>query len=261
VSSPPIHQTAAQGFSRAGAEYERGRPGYPAEAIELLGRELGLGPGRDVVDLAAGTGKLTRMLVAMGARTLAVEPVEGMREQLRSAVPGAEVLDGTAERLPLPDQSVDAVLVAQAFHWFDAPRAAREIFRVLKPPNGGLAVVWNAWDESVPWVARLQELVHAHAGDAPRHDTSTWPQELAATGLFTPLAEQIFPHLVSGDTTALLDRVASVSYIAAMDEPDRQRVLDQVAELVASDPRTKDLPELEMPYLTHVAWCHRASPS
>jgi len=143
--SEAIHDSAAVGFGRAGADYERGRPGYPPGAVQLLARELQIGPGRRVVDLAAGTGKLTRALKPYRASIVAVEPVAGMREQLVSAVPGIEPLDGTAERIPLPDASVDTVLVAQAFHWFDAPRAVVEIHRILRP-GGGLGVIWNSWD-------------------------------------------------------------------------------------------------------------------
>ena len=130
--SPAIHSSAV-GFDRAGADYERGRPGYPPDAVELLTRELEIGAGRRVVDLAAGTGKLTRALAPYHASIVAVEPVAGMREQLVGAVPGIEVLDGTAERIPLQDASIDTVLVAQAFHWFDAPRAAVEIHRIPAP--------------------------------------------------------------------------------------------------------------------------------
>jgi len=145
----PVHQDAAVGFDRGAADYERGRPGYPDAAIALVARKLGITPGQRVLDLAAGTGKLTRSLLGLGAELVAVEPVAGMREQLRRAVPGVDVRDGTAEQIPLDDASVDAVLVAQAFHWFDVPAAAAEIHRVLVP-GGGLAVIRNEWDRTVP---------------------------------------------------------------------------------------------------------------
>ena len=149
-----INEQAEAGFGRGAATYERGRPSYPADAIDVLVRELGIGPDRDVLDLAAGTGKLTRLLVPTGARLVAVEPVAAMADQLRTAVPGVEVHDGTAEAIPLPDGSVDAVVVGQAFHWFDAPVALAEIARVLRP-GGGLGLIWNERDSSVPWVAEL----------------------------------------------------------------------------------------------------------
>jgi len=128
-----VHEAAAVGFDVGAEAYERGRPGFSPEAVERLARELGIEPGRTVVDLAAGTGKLTRMLVPSGARLLAVEPVEGMRRQFVHLVPGVPVVAGVAESLPLRAGSVDAVAVAQAFHWFDAGAALRDLHRVLRP--------------------------------------------------------------------------------------------------------------------------------
>src|SRR5207248_923565 len=120
---------------------------YPPESIDVLRRELGAGPGRRVCDLAAGTGKLTRSLVASGADVVAVEPVAGMRDQLSEVLPDIDVLDGTAEAIPLPDDSVDVVTVAQAFHWFKFDEALAEIRRVLRPATGGLAILFNQRDE------------------------------------------------------------------------------------------------------------------
>src|SRR3954454_1555934 len=132
----------ANAFGPAAGDYERARPSYPAAAIDVLRRELGIGPGRMVCDLAAGTGKLTRLLVPSGATILAVEPVPGMRDELRVAVPDVEVVDGTAEAMPFPDASVDAVTVAQASHWSRFDEALAEIRRVVRP-GGGLAILFN----------------------------------------------------------------------------------------------------------------------
>lgn len=250
-----VHAQAAIGFERAGADYERGRPGYPEAAVVTMASELGIEPGRVVVDLAAGTGKLTRSLIRFGARLIAVEPVRGMRE-LVSAAPGVETLEGTAEQIPLGDESADAVVVAQAFHWFDAPRAAAEIHRVLKPA-GGLGVIWNTWDESVPWVARVRAIVHEYAGDAPQQATSSWERELAATGLFTPLSQRTYVNLVRGDLDTLLAAVASTSYIAALEPPEREGVLRRVRAIVAADPAMRDRDQLELPYGTHLVWGRR----
>jgi SAM-dependent methyltransferase len=251
-----VHAAAAAGFARAGADYERGRPGYPPAAIAQLAHAVGIGPGARVLDLAAGTGKLTRALLTLGAELIAVEPVAGMREQLQRTTPAVRILDGTAERIPLPDGELDAVVVAQAFHWFDAGAASAEIHRVLRA-DGGLGVIWNAWDEDVAWVARIQALVHEHVSGAPQHATSRWPQELEATGLFTPLSQETFAHVVTGDLDTLLARVASVSYISALPEAERARVLGVVAEVIAQDPETAGRDQIAMPYTTHVASCHR----
>jgi SAM-dependent methyltransferase len=133
---------AAQSFASVAGVYERARPEYPEAAVDWLASRLDLGPGRTVVDLAAGTGKLTRMLVPTRARVIAVEPVPEMLAELRRAAPEAQALQGTAEAIPLPDAGADAVTVAQAFHWFDPPRALREIARVLRP-GGRLGLIWN----------------------------------------------------------------------------------------------------------------------
>lgn len=256
--SERIHDQAAIGFDRAGAEYERGRPGYPDEAVATMAVELRIEPGRLVVDLAAGTGKLTRSLARFGARLIAVEPVPGMREQLVAMMPRIEARAGTAEQIPLGDASADAVVVAQAFHWFDAPRAAAEIHRVLRP-RGGLGVIWNEWDETVPWVAAVQAIVHEHAGDAPRQATSTWERQLSATRLFSPPSHRTYPNPVSGDLPTLLARVASTSYVAALDPPRREEVLQRVGAVIGAEPATRVCDAFEMPYRTHLVWCHTSS--
>ena len=177
-----------------------------------------------------------------------------MRAQLVRAVPDAEALAGTAEAIPLDDGSADAVLVAQAFHWFDTPAAAREIRRVLRG-GGGLAVIYNEWDESVEWVARLHELVGAHRGDTPQRTSSGWYEQLAATDLFTPLADRTFPNLQHGSLDVLIDRTASISFIANLSAPERAKLLDGVRELVAAHPEAWMSDELAMPYVTRVTWC------
>ena len=217
----------------------------------MLVSELGIGPDSIVVDLAAGTGKLTRALVPTGAELVAVEPVAGMRDQLARAVPSAEVRTGTAEAIPVADGAVDAVLVAQAFHWFDTPAAAREIRRVLRP-GGGLGVIFNMWDERLEWVARMQTIVGAHRGETPQRRTSAWRERLAATGLFTALEERELPHVVYGDLDTLLAREASISFIATLSEYDRAEVLAGVRAVVADHPEAWHGDELVMPYLTQV---------
>jgi SAM-dependent methyltransferase len=251
-----IPREAAVGFERGAADYERGRPGYPDAAVALLARELGIGPGRVVVDLAAGTGKLTRSLVGLGAELVAVEPVAGMREQLMRAVPGVEVIAGTAERLPLADGAVNAVLVAQAFHWFDIPAAAAEIHRVLAA-GGGLGVMRNEWDESVAWIARMRALIAEHAGQPPRRHAQHWRGPLEATGLFTPLAEATFPNPARVSLDTLLARVASLSYVALLESDARRALLDAVARLVRDRQLLGRDGRLDTPYRTDAAWCRR----
>jgi ubiquinone/menaquinone biosynthesis C-methylase UbiE len=158
-----IHPTAATGFAAAAAEYERGRPGYPPAAL----RALELAPGLTVLDLAAGTGKLTRALAESGATVIAVEPVAEMRAALPSSV---RAVDGTAERIPLEDGAVELVTVAQAFHWFDGAAALAEIHRVLRP-GGRLALIWNRRLEGDPLNQAIDELFGPHRPAAPTHQS------------------------------------------------------------------------------------------
>jgi SAM-dependent methyltransferase len=251
-----IHDSAARGFDSGAEAYERGRPGYPSAAIDLLVSELGLRPGTTIVDLAAGTGKLTRSLIPTGARVIAIEPVPAMRAQLARTVPAADAMAGTAEAMPLADASADAVLVAQAFHWFNTPAAAREIHRVLRP-GGGLGVVWNVWDDTIPWVARMQRLVGAYRGDTPQRGTSAWREQLVSTALFTPLADRTLSNVVTGSLDILLARTASISFIATLPDAERAKVLEDVRAVISDEhPEALERGPLEMPYVTQVAWCH-----
>ena len=238
---PGTHPTATAGFGRAADAYERGRPGYPPDAVDHIAAALGLGPGATVLDLAAGTGKLTRMLAGTGAAVVAVEPVEEMRAILAGSVPGVDVRAGTAEAIPAADASLDAVTVAQAFHWFDAPRALAEIHRVLRP-GGGLALVWNTFDVSVGWVAALQALVDPHRRGEPQYGHSDWRATIDASGLFGPVSERTFGLVQELDTPGLLDRVGSTSYIATLAEPDRGRLFAEIRALAAGLPQPLRLP-------------------
>jgi SAM-dependent methyltransferase len=246
-----IHEHAAAGFSRRAAEYERGRPGYPPEAVDFLERELRLGPGRTLLDLAAGTGKLTRLLVPTGAEVVAVEPVDEMRAELERAVPGVRALAGTAEAIPLADASVDAVTVAQAFHWFAGERALRELQRVLRPGER-LALVWNVRDfESAVWLEPVEALVDGRAGDLPRHRSGRWRAAFDDTELFGPLRHAAFAHPQEVEREAFVARTATISYIGALPDEEREHVLDEVRALLP------DEPVLRFAYRTDVFVCER----
>ena len=248
-----IHE-AARGFSRVSDAYVRGRPTYPAEAIALLARELRLGPGRVVLDLAAGTGKLTALLVGTGAEVVAVEPVAEMRAALREALPDVQAFDGTAERMPLAAESVDAVTVAQAFHWFRGQEALVEIHRVLRP-GGVLGLVWNVRDDSVP--RGLTEILEPLRGSAPRYRTGSWRQAFAETGLFGSLRHAGFSHVQRLSHDAVVARVASVSFVASLPRAEHDAVLAEVRDLLQRDPGTRGRSEVELPHRTEVYWCER----
>ena len=256
-----IHEQAAKGFAAQADAYERGRPDHSGESVALLARELGFGSGSRVVDLGAGTGKLTRQLVMTGADVVAVEPIPEMRAHLEAALPQVEAMGGTAEDLPLAIHSVDAVLVAQAFHWFDALRAASEIRRVLRP-GGGLGLIWQARDSAVPWVARLDEIIDAADDGHPRFRTSEWRMPFELTALFDPLQEATLHSVQRATPEAIVDRVASISYIAAMTEEHREPVLADVRRLLATDPATAGEETVELPHVVHLYWTRaRAVPA
>jgi ubiquinone/menaquinone biosynthesis C-methylase UbiE len=251
-----IHHSAARGFDRAADTYERGRPGYPGEAATWLVGVLGIGPSSKVVDLAAGTGKLTRQLVPTGAELTAVEPVAGMRARLAEALPGVRVEVGTAEAMPLPDGTASAVVVGQGFHWFDGARALAEIHRVLRH-RGGLGLIWNVRDESVPWVAELTRIIEPYRGDAPRYLSGRWRDPFATTALFEPLRQRSFRHTHEGDRAMVRDRIASVSFVASLSEDARAGVLAQVDDLLDNHPALRGQAAVTMPYRTDVYWTTR----
>jgi SAM-dependent methyltransferase len=212
------------------------------------------------VDLAAGTGKLTRSLVAaFGPRIIAVEPSEAMRGQFVQAVPGVPVLDGTAERIPLGNGSVEAVVVGQAFHWFDGPVALAEIGRVLRP-GGGLAVIWNTRNEKIPWVARFGAIVRAvpHA-DAPSAREHAWKQGFEANPGFEPLRELRFDSVQTLTPQGLVERALSVSYVAQLPDVERNEVAAHVQALLRDDPALVGASQVHLPYTTELFWTRRRS--
>jgi SAM-dependent methyltransferase len=255
---------AALGFESNAAAYERARPSYPAEAVAHVVGHGGIGPGRRVVDLAAGTGKLTRLLVPTGAEVVAVEPVAGMRAQLAAALPSIEVLDGTAEALPLPDDSADAVTVAQAFHWFDPPVALAEIRRVLHP-GGHLFLLWNTRDRDYDWVRAFGDLL-VDGPDLERPYDSYYDVDYAALvasaggGAFTPV--ELWTHAWEQpcDPDLLVARAESVSVVGALSEDERARVLGRVRDLADTHPDLAGRPTFGFPYVTRAYRC-RTTPA
>ena len=247
----PLNPAAAVGFEQGAASYEQGRPSYPADTVEWLVEGLGIGPGRRVLDLAAGTGKFTRLLVPAGADLVAVEPVAGMREQFTSVLPEVEILDGTADTIPAADDSVDVVTVAQAFHWFDLPMACAEIHRVLRA-GGGLGLVWNERDTSVPWVAELSRIIRwDERGEwqVPYTVEVDWAIRFAeGTTLFSPMEAHHSAHTQVIDADTLVARVLSTSYIAAADRAEQERIAARVRELVGGFPDRFELPYVTVAY-------------
>ena len=245
-----VHPAAARGFGRNTDTYVRGRPDFPPAALDWLKDDLGLGPGKNVIDLGAGTGKFTRVLVETGATVTAIEPVTAMLERLTRDLPGVTALQGEAQNLPLPDSAADAVVCAQAFHWFASADSLAEIRRVLKP-GGLLGLIWNIRDESVDWVARLTRIMEPYEGDAPRYYREEWRALFPARG-FADLRQRTFAHAhVGPPEQVIVDRVASVSFIAALDDKTRATVLGQVRALIAATPAIAAADTVCLPYVTH----------
>ena len=230
----------AASFGSVADVYERSRPGYPEEAVRWLAGE----PPRDVLDLGAGTGKLTRGLAALGHRVTAVDPAAEMLEYIRRALPDVAVEVGTAEAVPLPAGAVDVVTVGQAFHWFDHERAVPEIARVLRP-GGVLAVVWNARDESELWVARLTEIIEPGLSERM---PETLLDDALALGPFAPAELTTFGFVDRLDRERLLELVSSRSYFAIRTADQQAALLRAVSdfydEIAGPD-------GVDLPYLTY----------
>jgi SAM-dependent methyltransferase len=230
----------ATSFGVVAADYERGRPAYPAEAVRWL-----VGPPpRRVLDLGAGTGKLTGVLVAAGYKVTAVEPLPAMLDQLRSAVPEAAAMLGSAESIPVPDASVDAVTAGQAFHWFEPGPALAEIGRVLRP-GGRLGLVWNIRDESVEWVAELSRLIGTEGL------TTDWSESISSSGLFGDLEHAHFRLEQHLDRATMLATVRSRSYCVTLPPDEQAEVLDAVHRLWDTHPDLAGRQTVVLPYVTH----------
>lgn len=246
-----VHHAAQDGYSTAADTYRTGRPDYPAEAGEWLRDTLALGPGRDALDLGAGTGKFTPLLLATGARVLALEPVAAMRAELANACPAVTLVDGSAEAIALPDGAVDAVVCAQSFHWFATRAALGEIHRVLRP-GGVLGLIWNVRDYDTPWVAELTDIVDAYEADAPRHRTGDWRKVFPADG-FEPLAERhAIQHHVGPAERVIVGRVLSTSFIAALPREEQDKVAARVRDVIARTPDLSGRADVAYPYRTEM---------
>ncbi|HEX4530302.1 MAG TPA: class I SAM-dependent methyltransferase [Acidimicrobiia bacterium] len=254
-----VHDVAASGFGAEAAAYERARPSYPADAVDWIVHSLDLSPGARVCDLAAGTGKFTRLLGArlVDAELVAVEPVEGMRRFLAASLPRVPVVSAVAESCPFAPGSFDGIAVAQAFQWFDARRALEEFHRVLRP-GGRLALVWNARDRSVPWVDRVWAIMDRVEKRAPWRAHDEWKESaFVETPWFGPLTEATFHHEQLLTPDDLVERVRSVSHVAVLPPDRREAVLDEVRSLLRTDPATVGRDRLALPYRVDAYWAER----
>jgi SAM-dependent methyltransferase len=227
----------SRSFETVAGEYERHRPEYPEEALRWAAGRLGLAPGARVLDVGAGTGKLTRGLVAFGFEAVAVEPGAPMLAQLREAVPEAEAHEGPAESIPLRDGSVDAGFAGQAFHWFDRERAVPELHRVTRP-GGGLALLWNWWDERDPLQAELGALI-GYAGHQPYRD-----DELPAAPWFREIGRTVVESVQESSPEALVGYLSTASAFLTAEREEREQSLRSVHALASSYGERFSLPRL-----------------
>ena len=224
----------AQRFASVAAEYERGRPDYAPAVVGAIAAELRLSPGATVLDLAAGTGKLSRTLLAAGFDVVAVEPLDSLRALLGDRIGAERVRDGVAERIPLDDASVAAVTVADGFHWFDREAAMREITRVLVP-GGGLAVMSMVPDwTGASWAHEVGTLVRDARPEHPAFDGPPWHEALSITqGWSEPWEVRVTTNQPTGPER-VIDHLSSMSWIAAMPDADRAEAVARIREVVTS---------------------------
>lgn len=244
MNEPPRNRYSpdpARSFDLVADAYDRARPSYPDEALTwLLSDDL---DAPEVVELGAGTGKLTEQLLSRGCTVTATDPSKVMLRRLAARAPGALVVAGTAEQVPVRSRSADLVVAAQAFHWFDPDSTLREAARLLRP-DGRFAVVWNSRDERVPWVKRLGRII----GTSAQQDDPT--AAIDETGMFQTVERATFRSWQPMTPASLRDLVVSRSTVAMMSQLERERVLRKVEDLYADYGRGAD--GMLLPYVTTV---------
>jgi ubiquinone/menaquinone biosynthesis C-methylase UbiE len=227
VSGSEHRQLGHTGFSN-GALYDAARPKYPDDAVDYFAAALGLNQSMHVVDLGAGSGIFSRQLRPLVGKVTAVEPSASMRESFRSANSDMEIRDGSDISIPIDDNSVDAVFVAQAFHWFDAPRALTEIHRVLVP-HGALGLIWNERDESVEWVSALSRAMQWDTRQP--YEVGKDFTDVVASGPFVNVTRVFFKHTQLLSREGLMQRVLTTSYISTMDPEERDQLMTAVRKV------------------------------
>lgn len=251
-----VHRAAATGFADGADIYASSRPAYTGEALDWLRDRMGIGAASRVVEVGAGTGLFTRLILETGARVLAVDPVAEMLAHLAATVPGVATAIATAETLPVAAESVDAVICATAFHWFATSPVLAEFHRVLRP-GGTLGLIWNVRDTEVPWVRRLSEITDRYQDDAPRQKSQAWRDIFPAPG-FSPLHETAMRYDHAGTAEeVIIGRTLSTSFIAALPDDRRAILVDEIRAMIVATPELTGKHKVHFPYVTRAYDCHR----
>lgn len=249
MTDPRLHAATA-GFARTADRYDRGRPEYPARVIDRLAIVTGLGSDHDVLDVGAGTGKLTRWLVPRAAHVVAVEPIDEMRAVLSERLPDVDARQGMAQDLPVADNRFDLVTVGQAFHWFAEPAVVAELARVLHP-GGHLALLWLVRDVEAPLQQDLSRLFAPYRGDVPRQAEGAWKQAFLTDRCFGPRRTETHPFEVTAGRADFVDRVLSISFVGALPDEEQRTVRAQTERIF--DTHAQD-GLVAMPYVAELHW-------
>ncbi|OTG67117.1 class I SAM-dependent methyltransferase [Acinetobacter silvestris] len=246
-----LHPAAQKGFSSAAELYQQVRPSYPPEIMTWLKDELQLNRQSTVVDLGAGTGKFLNYLQQVTPQTIAIEPIAEMLEQLKIVHPEAQVLQASSDHIPLPSESIDAVLCAQSFHWFANIESLNEIYHILKP-EGHLGLVWNQRDEEVSWVKALADLLTPLEGNTPRYHSGAWKKVFEHQFLFRLESVKLFSQLQKGTVNDVVSkRLLSTSFIAAMPPAEQFKLQQQFEQIILEHTGKSPQDEIEFPYVTY----------
>jgi SAM-dependent methyltransferase len=253
----PVHEVAAAGFDSGAEIYEQARPSYPADAVAWFAANLRIAPGAHLADIAAGTGKFTRLLTPLGASLVAVEPVDGMRATFTAMCPDVPLVASTAEQLPFGAGAFDAITVAQGFHWFDAPVALAEFGRVMRS-GARLGLIWNARDRSNDLVDQLWAIMDDIEKHAPWRDHDRWSDSAVVESPdFGGLHEATFHHEQVLTHDQVIARFQSVSHVAALPPSERQGVIAQFRHVLDTHPLAVGRELIAIPYRVDAYWCER----
>lgn len=246
-----IHHTAQSGFSLAAELYQQVRPNYPPEIVTWLQHSLGLDRTASIVDLGAGTGKFIDYLTQVSPNVIAVEPVTEMLQQLKLQHPQIKTIQASSHQIPLSPQSIDAVICAQAFHWFADIESLQSIHQILKP-QGALGLVWNQRDENVGWVKALADLLAEYEADTPRFHSAAWEKVFQQQALFQPIDVQIFEQIHNGRVEDVVSkRLLSTSFIAAMPTAQQLELKAKFEQIVQQETGKQAHDQIGFPYKTY----------